>query len=411
MPAKLIEQVAISFATAKTASLLYSTGMEARGKDSIGAIVNLVLLTGHLGKEGSGIYALTEHNNLQGVCDMGMMPDRLPGYRFVSDTAFRNQLSRYWKTELPDTPGKGARALLGKQGQNQLKALWLCRYDPVTTAFFGDAAATLEELDLVVVQHLFMTGTARHAHVILPVVAFGEEQVSFTSTERRIQLADKVVEPPLGPMPAWRQAMEVAWRLGADWQYKTSADVMAEIGETIPFYSGASYENLAREYGRQWPCTTDKPLGTRFLFEDGIQGRPFKFAHFAKAKPPVTGTAEYPLSMVLGHSLYYWHQNVLVKHSETLKREMRLLLLDYPKGFVDINAEDANRFGIRDGNPIRLVAATGSANTTARVTREVREGTVFVPYFANEIERQITGETTGETGRLGSPVLVRLEKL
>jgi formate dehydrogenase major subunit len=178
---------------------------------------------------------------------------------------------------------------------------------------------------------------------------------------------------------------------------------MDEIGRAVPFYSGASHENLAREYGRQWPCTKDKPLGTRFLFEDGIPGRAFKFAPVPKPVP-AAASADYPLSLVFGHSLYYWHQNVLIQHSETLKREYRILLLDYPDGFVEISIDDAKQLGVRDGDKIRLQAASGDAISTARVTGEVRNGTIFVPYFVREVERQILGTS----GHGGQPVPVRI---
>ncbi len=432
VPAPLIEEAAVAYAQARSAALLYSTGIEARGKESIRALVNLVLLAGQIGKEGSGLYALTEQNNLQGVCDMGMLPDRLPGYQPVKDPSFRSFLEQRWQCALSPEPGLGARAVLTNRGAGQVHAVWLCRYDPVTTAFFGDAALALKQMELVIVQHLFMTGTAPYADVILPVVAFGEEKVSFTSTDRRIQLADKVIEPPPGPMPAWRQLAELARIMGADWHYNSSSEVMDEIGEIVPFYSGANYENLAHDYGRQWPCTKDKPLGTRFLFEDGPADGSIKFAgriacstaafkdgptHSAfkfipVAKPSLASgiTEDFPFALIFGHSLYYWHQNVLVKHSETLKRELRVLLLDYPSGFVEINYEDAAPLGIRDGGKIRLVAESGATVTWARVTREVRSGTIFVPFFVREVETQILGGTPEQAGLQAKPVYVRLEK-
>jgi predicted molibdopterin-dependent oxidoreductase YjgC len=407
VPADLIEQAALTYARAGAAALLYSTGIEARHKDSIQAIVNLVLLTGNLGKEGAGLFPLTEQNNLQGVCDMGMLPDRLPGYQPVTDPAARAALESIWKAKLPATPGLDAHTLLSHRGQGRVKALWLCRYDPVSTAFFGDAANALKQCDLVVMQHLFMTDTAQHAHVVLPTTAFGEERVSFTNTERRIQLAEQVIDPPPGPMPAWEQLTRLAQAMGADWQYPSSGAVMEEIGQAVPFYSGASHENLAREYGRQWPCTKDRPLGTRLLFSEGAGEQAFKFVPVPKpASDAVQAPGGFPFTMVFGHSLYYWHQSVLIKHSETLKREYRVLLLDYPEGFVEINTEDAGRLGIRDGAKIRLRAASGSAVSTARVTPEVRSGTIMVPYFARQVEQQLLG-TTDDGNSL---VSVRVEK-
>jgi predicted molibdopterin-dependent oxidoreductase YjgC len=405
---QLIEAAARTYASAAAASLLYSTGIESRNRDSIHALVNLALLTGNLGKKGAGVYALTEQNNLQGVCDMGMLPDLLPGYLPVTDPAARSRLEQAWHTQLPTEPGANADRLLAHRDHGRLRALWLCRYDPVSTAFFGDVTRTLDELDLVVVQHLFMTGTAQHAHVVLPVTAFGEEQVTFTSTDRRIQIADQVIQPEDGPLPAWQQLTRLARVMGAEWAYAQSADVMREIGEIVPSYSGASYENLRREYGRQWPCTRDKPLGTRFLFEDGLPEHGFAFRPVPRPVTRPWTTTDYPFVLVFGHSLYYWHQNVLIKHSETLQREYRILLLDYPDGFVEINTEDARTLGIRDGESIRLLAATGSALSTARVTPEVKSGTIFVPYFVREVERQILGNGPGNGNH--DPVHVRLEK-
>jgi formate dehydrogenase (coenzyme F420) alpha subunit len=408
VPPELIEEAALAYARAKSAALLYSTGVESRGKDSIRAMVNLALLTGNLGKEGAGLFALTEQNNLQGVCDMGMLPDRLPGYSLVTEDEPRQHFERQWKASLPKQPGLGARAVLENPGP--IHGLWLCRYDPVTTASFCNAAEILKKLDLVVVQHLFMTGTAQYADVILPLVAFGEEEVSFTSTDRRIQLAEKVIEPPTGPLPAWQQLTRIAQAMGADWNYHSSAEVMDEIGQTVPLYGGAHFDNLRRDYGRQWPCTKDKPLGTRFLFEEGIPDHPFKFVPVPRPTVISSATPDYPMALIFGHSLYYWHQNVLVQHSETLKRELRVLLLDYPEGFVEINDEDAKQLGLRDGAKIRLVSPNGTSGTTARVTHEVRSGAIFVPFFVREVERQIFRQVPPNLGTFGKPVYVRVEK-
>jgi predicted molibdopterin-dependent oxidoreductase YjgC len=401
-----IEAAALAYARARSAAILYSTGIEARDAAPVEAIVNLALLTGQLGKEGAGIFALTEHNNLQGVCDMGVLPDRLPGYRKLTDAAARAEVEKAWGVQLPAKPGLASRSVLADRGKGQVRALWLCRYDPVSTGFFGDAANVLQQCELVVAQHLFLTESARYAHVVLPTTAFGEEQVTFTNTERRIQLAEQVIEPLPGTSPAWQQLTQVARALGADWKYDSAADVMEEIGTVVPFYSGANYPNLAAEYGRQWPCTTDRPLGTRSLFAEGLPAGGFKFMPITR-DVQATAPADYPLTLVFGHSLYYWNQNVLIQHSETLKREYRMLLLDYPEGFVELNPDDAKQLGIRDGEKIRLQAAGGSAVTTARVTPEVRGGAVFVPYFVRQVQQQIRGST--ENGVQLIPVRVAKE--
>jgi predicted molibdopterin-dependent oxidoreductase YjgC len=391
VPAEMIEAAAISYARATSAALLYSTGIESRGAQSIQALVDLVLLTGQIGKEGAGLFPLTEQNNLQGVCDMGMLPDRLPGYLAATDFAARDWFAKKWNVPLPAGPGLSAHEVLSDRGQRQVKAVWLDRYDPVNTASFGDVRS-LGECELVVTQHLFPTGLSELAHVVLPTTAFGEERVTFTSTERRIQLAEKVIDPPAGPIPAWEQLVRLARAMGADWAYTSSEQIMDEIADVIPFYSGVSYENLAREYGRQWPCTKERPLGTPRLFESGAGDNKFKFAPLPARSQHVGTSSEYPLTLVFGHSLYYWHQSVLVKHSETLQREYRLLLLDYPDGFVEINTDDAKQLQVRDGQQIRLRTAAGSAISTARVTHEVRSGSIFVPYFVQQLRAQLIRE-------------------
>jgi predicted molibdopterin-dependent oxidoreductase YjgC len=409
--ADAIETAALAYAQARSAAILYSTGAEARTVDSIRGLVNLALLTGNIGREGGGVYALTEHNNLQGVCDMGMLPDRLPGYVPVTDARARRRFEDCWQAPLPERPGLDARRVChqGKGNGPSVRAAWLCRYDPVLTATFCDAASRLRQLDLVVVQHLFLTDTARLADVVLPLVAFGEERVTFTSTDRRIQLADQAIEPPDGPLPAWKQLTLMAQALGARWDYRSSADVMDEIAQVVPAYSGAHHENLAREYGRPWPCTKDRPLGTRFLFSDTPAAPRFRLIPIARPPLDAPLDGDYPLALVFGSSHYYWHQNILVKHSETLRREYRILLLDYPEGFVEINPADASRLQVRDGRRIRVASPQGSAVTVARVTNEVREGTVFVPFFVREVARELLGPLADGAGSVDRPACVRIE--
>jgi predicted molibdopterin-dependent oxidoreductase YjgC len=409
--AELIEAAAVAYGQARSAAILYSTGAECRSSETIQSIVNLALLAGQIGKPGAGIFAVTAHNNLQGVCDMGMIPDRLPGYRPVGDAAARADIGKIWGANLPEGPGTAASTLFTGQDEGKIKAVWLCRYDPVSSAFYGNATGALERCELVVAQHLFMTESAQYADVVLPTTAYGEEQITFTNTERRIQLAEKVVEPRAGVKPAWQQITDVANALGAKWQYDSAAAVMDEIGKVVPFYSGADYDNLSRDYGRQWPCTKDRPFGTgyftRFAFCDEAPERKFKFAPVTRQPQAVTTGKEYPFMLVFGHALYYWHQNVLIKHSETLKREYNILMLDYPDGFVEINSDDAKQIGIRDGQKIVLRSAGGSAKVAARVTLEVKSGTVYVPHYVRQVQQQIFGSQ--ENGAQLVPVCVEKE--
>ncbi|MFH0918871.1 MAG: molybdopterin-dependent oxidoreductase, partial [Fibrobacterota bacterium] len=301
----LIEQAALLFAQNRPGMLLYGAGSEEIGEDALSAMVNLVLLTGNLAKPGAGIMPLTEHNNAQGGCDMGVMPDYLPGYVRVGDAEGRARFEKMWNAKLPTASGLDAAGMFAPP--LKLKALWLDRHNPAVSASYCDANDALQSMEFVVLQNLFLTKTAEHAHVVLPVVAYGEEDVTFTSTERRIQRAVKVVEPLPGLPSAWQQMVEVANRMGARWTFRSQEDILREIAETIPVYEGVTNENLSRGYGRQWPCTHDKPLGTPILFTEA--SHKFSFANLHPTPPLEPEIQEYPFVLSFGHSLYYWHQN------------------------------------------------------------------------------------------------------
>jgi predicted molibdopterin-dependent oxidoreductase YjgC len=385
-----IEEAGLVFGRGRPAAILWSTATP-RSPQVIEALAGLALLTGNVGRPGGGLYPLAEHNNLQGVCDMGMLPGWLPGYRPTSDEEGRIELERRWGATLPTAPGLSAAQVFGAAEPGPIRALWLSRYDPVGTAVGPSAARVLEACELVVVQHVFLSQTARHADLVLPTTAFGEEQVTFTSTERRVQLVAQAVTPPPGVEPAWAQLVQLANALGAGWSYPTAARVMDEIAAVVPFYAGISHAALARGFGRQWPCTPARPGGTRTLFEADGEEPPSPARRFQLVSPPARPAAEpgdptFPLTLVFGHSDHYWNQNVLVQHSETLRREYRYIQLDYPDGFVELNPDDAKGLGVRDGERIRVVSAEGSAVTGARITPEVRRGAVFAPFFAHQVE-------------------------
>jgi formate dehydrogenase major subunit len=195
--------------------------------------------------------------------------------------------------------------------------------------------------------------------------------------------------------------------MGARWDFASSEDILAEAASLIPVYSGVTHENLTREYGRQWPCTKERPLGTPRLFADGEKIHPFRFKEMSPVFPEEPEQTEFPFVLWFGHSLYYWLHNTLVQHSEVLKREYGILFLDYPDGFIEVNPDDAKSLNVRDGEKIRLVAPAGEATATARVTAEVRRGVVYVPYFLQDVARRLRGGYKSVEGRT---VHVRIEK-
>jgi hypothetical protein len=267
---------------------------------------------------------------------------------------------------------------------------------------FGDAAAALDRCELVVVQHLFMTDSADFADVVLPTTAFGEERVTFTSTERRIQIAERVIDPPEGPMPAWEQLTRLARAMGAPWKYESAADVMQEIGEVVPFYSGASHENLARDYGRQWPCTTDRPLGTRAPVCRRGNGRPFKFVPVARRPSRPAIRTIIPFTLVFG---IRFTTGTKTSSSSTAKPSSAntacccwIIRTASSRSTPTTPSASASATAEASAQHRRRLADLHRAGHA-----EVRSGTAFVPYFVRQLKREMLGATgDGAVARAGA---------
>ena len=410
IPPELIEEAAVAYGRARAAAILFSTGVEASGAEAIQALVNLALLTGNIGKAGAGMFALTEHNNLQGVCDMGMLPNRLPGYVPVADDAGRRSFEVLWGAPLPIKPGQGAEQLLGRHGKGAVRALWLCRHDPVMAAS-ADASAVLRQLDLVIVQHPFLTETAKYAHVVLPVAAFGEEQVAFTNTERRIQARRQGRGP--APRPRARLATDrphgeqPGGRMGVRHRRRRHAGDRAGRpllwGRDLRQSGPGLRPPVALRHGQ----TAGNPLPLR----GGDRRAALRPGPHPAAQPASLRVRRLPLHAQFRPLPVLLASERAGAAQRTLKREYQILLLDYPEGFVDVNADDAKRLEIRDGAKVRLVGVTGVATTWARVTREVKSGMIFVPYFLREVRGQPLGDAAASSRGTRLPVCVRLERV
>ena len=408
---ELIEEAAVTYGRAPAAAILFSTGVEASGVEAIQALVNLALLTGNIGKAGGG--RLRAHGAQQPPGRLRHGHAAQPAARLRAGGGHRRApLLRGALGSAPSRqarPGRGAaarppgaRAPCAPCGFADTTRSW--RPLPTLRPSFGSSTWSSSSTP----------SSPRRPSTPTSSCPWRRSARSRSPSRTRNAASSSSARPPTrhpGSRRPGDKSREMAKILGAGWDYATSAEVMREIGRTVPFYASASYENLARDYGRQWPCTSDKPLGTRFLFEEGVTGQPFSLVPIPRPSRPPWASEDYPFTLSFGHSLYYWHQNVLIQHSETLKREYQILLLDYPEGFVDINADDAKRLEIRDGAKVRLVGVAGAAVTWARVTREVKSGMIFVPYFLREVREQLLGEAASSPRGGRVPVCIRLERV
>ncbi len=257
-----------AFAEAKSAAVVSAFSREVGkfGEGFIGALVNLLLLTGNLGKESAGLYLPYPENNMQGCIDMGILPGRLSGYQLLTDRSVREKFERVWDVRLNAKPGTGMAGVLDG-GSTGIRALYILGEDPLAASGMDPRVIRfLENLDFLVVQDIFPTETAALADIVLPATTFAEEESTYTNTERRVQLNIRALQSPGEAWPDWLILTHLANTMGYRWAYRSTEEVFAEMAVLNPSYRGIDYERLSAR-GIQWPCPDRDHPGTDFLYE------------------------------------------------------------------------------------------------------------------------------------------------
>jgi formate dehydrogenase alpha subunit len=346
------------------------------------ALLNLALLTGQLGFPGSGVSPLRGQNNVQGCGDAGCIPTNLPGYQgYTPETLER--FAQAWGARPPDRPGLVVTEMVEACLTGQVRAMYVVGENPLLSEpDLHHAAKAIGQLDVLVVQDLFMHETAEQAHVFLPAATFAEKEGTFTNSERRVQRVRAALPPPGGARPDWwitgELARRVARRLGLDvgrqFDYAGPAEIFDEMARLTPFLGGLSHERLDREGGLQWPCPTPDHPGTRFLYADAF---PRGLGRFVPAVQTVEAAevpdAEYPFILNTGRLLYHWHGG-------TMTRRVQGLLELAPRLEVAVNPVDGRRCGIETGDLMRVSSRRGELTGYARLTEAVRPGSLFIPF-------------------------------
>jgi formate dehydrogenase alpha subunit len=372
VPASLIKQAAQIFAKADTGSVVYGMGITQQpyGTQNVSALINLSLLTGKLGRENCGIYPLRGICNVQGACDMGVLPDYYPGYLSVGQKAYRELFEKAWGIKLPAKKGLYLPQMLTEAKQGKLSAMYimgenlLCSYPD-----YEQARSALEALDFLVVQDIFLNETAKLAQVVLPAASYAEKLGSFTNTERRVQKIRPAVTSPGEAKPDWQIILELARAVGFNLGCKTPVEVMTEISRLVPAYHGISHQRLTGD-GLFWPCKDNKTSGQRyFTMQDFAEG---KGRFTAVEYHPSAQNAKYPFTLITGGILFH-------HATGTMSRNTRGLSYLNPEGYVHINPEDAGRLNIKDGDLVKVSSASGSIEAKARLTDRYQPGIIFIP--------------------------------
>ncbi|MCL6642828.1 MAG: formate dehydrogenase subunit alpha, partial [Candidatus Bipolaricaulota bacterium] len=275
VPADKIRQAAELYARGQPGMIVYCLGVTEHrtGVISVQSIANLALITGFVGQPSTGVNPLRGQNNVQGACDMGALPEFLPGYQRWDNPEHVKKFEEAWGVQLPKTPGHYPLIFCSRMWDDILKGnlhgLYIIGEDvALTEANIGKVRKALQSLDFLVVQELFMTPTAELAHVVLPAAGFAEIDGTFTDSERRVQRVRKAIEPPGECKPDWQIVCEISNRMGYPMNYRSAEEVFEELRRLMPIYGGINYKRLDENIGLQWPCPTEDHPGTRFLHKE-----------------------------------------------------------------------------------------------------------------------------------------------
>lgn len=369
-------------------SILYAMGITQRtnGTDLVKSLANLAMLCGHIGKRSTGVNPLRGQANVQGACDLGALPNVLPGYQQVTDDAKRAAVAQGWGVdELPAEPGLTVVEIMHAAEAGEVRAMYIMGENPMLSdPNIGHVEKALRNLDFLVAQDIFLSETAQLAHVVLPAASSMEKDGSFTNTERRVQLLEPVLPAPGEARPDWQIICDIGQRLEAKlgrdgrvkWNFASQAEVMAETASVTPIYGGMLHHRLAGE-GLTWPCPTEDHPGTPVLHVSEFSRGLGKFHAVQAQLPAEQADEEFPFILTTGRILYHWHTGTMTRRSEHLDwRE--------PRGFVEVNEHDAEALEIKDGGPVVVKSRRGEIRAQARVGDRVGQGVVFVPFHFKE---------------------------
>jgi formate dehydrogenase major subunit len=385
VPAEAIRELAHAYATADKAMICWTLGITEHHNavDNVLALINLAVLTGHVGRWGSGLNPLRGQNNVQGGGDMGALPDRLPGFQHVENDELRAKFDRAWGVTIPPARGRHLTAMCDAMDCGDQRVLYVIGENPAQSeADQGRMQRILENLEFLVVQDLFMTKTAELADVVLPAAAtWAESEGTVTNSERRVQRVRKALEPPGEARDDLEIIYDLARRMGCDLGSPAAEDVWNEVRSLSPVHAGMSYRRLEELGGIQWPCWDEDHPGELFLhsrlWEDPLPGNRVPFVAVDHDPPVDRLDEDFPIRLTTGRRLDSYNTGVQTAgYTSPLRRGESL----------DISPEDLERYGLVDGERVRAVSRRGQVEVQVRVDAGLRPGLTFMTlHFQDDV--------------------------
>ncbi len=376
-----LEKAAQLYGKADRGMIIYCMGITQHscGTDNVRSCANLAMLTGNVGRESTGVNPLRGQNNVQGACDMGALPNVYSDYQSVGNEELRNKFGRSWGVTLPSSPGLTVTEMTDAAARGTLKALYVIGENPLMSdPNINHVREAFSSLDFLLVQDIFLSDTAKLAHVVLPACSFAEKDGTFTATDRRVQRIRKALEPLGESRPDWLIISQLARRMGATgFDYQSPESIMREITQLSPSYGGISYERLNNGETIAWPCPSGDHAGTKFLHKETFTRGRGRFSPIEYKEPAELPDDEYPFILTTGRLIFQYHSGTMTRRIAALEREATT-------GFVEMNPEDAQRLSIAQGEKVRVKSRRGEIAIKTFITDRVAKGVVFIPFHFAE---------------------------
>jgi formate dehydrogenase alpha subunit len=383
---KDIRKIADLYARSESSSIVYAMGITQHitGVDNVKSLANLAMLCGQIGRESTGVNPLRGQNNVQGACDMGGLPNVYPGYQPVSDGQITEKFEKAWGTKLSTRPGLTMTEMLKAVMAGEVKAMFILGENPmVSDADIQHVEKSLEALDFLVVQDIFMSETARLADVVLPGVSFAEKDGTFTNTERKVKRVRKAIEPIGMSRQDWEIICDLSTRMGYPMSYDHPSQIMEEVAQLTPSYGGIYYDRIEKD-GLHWPCPNRAHPGTAYLHKDRFN-RGLGLFHAIEYLPPEElPDKEYPYMLTTGRIYVHYHTGTMTRRSPSLNKEVE-------EGFAEINPRQAKELGIIQGERIKVLSRRGEIEIKADLSERMERNTIFIPFhFVESAANRLT---------------------
>ncbi|HZC94721.1 MAG TPA: formate dehydrogenase subunit alpha, partial [Bradyrhizobium sp.] len=399
IPAETLREVARMYARSRASIIFWGMGISqhVHGTDNARCLIALALITGQVGRPGTGLHPLRGQNNVQGASDAGLIPMFLPDYQPVGRTDLREPFEKLWHQDLDPVRGLTVVEIMNAIHAGEITGMYIEGENPaMSDPDLQHAREALAKLDHLVVQDLFVTETAFHADVILPASAFAEKSGTFTNTDRRVQLAREVIKPPGDARQDLWIIQEIARRMGLPWNYEGPADVFTEMTEVMPSLKNITWERLVREGAVTYPVDDPGTPGNEIIFTTGFPtetGRG-KIVPAHVIAPDELPDDEYPMVLSTGRVLEHWHTGSMTRRSNVLDQIE-------PEAVAFMSPKDMRRMSVWPGDFIRLETRRGAVEVKVRSDRDVPENMVFMPFcYAEAAANLLTNPALDPFGKI-----------